>query len=291
MSDEPVEAFVHNGHTVALHQDTGCESPRDVDTLVGLFLGLPHRDYDIGDERINPTEEVPCPDCAGEGWEACDYCGGQGVRPPASEAELVVMLKAKHGARVVLAVGMIDHSGVSYYVGGGAHLMDPGGWDSGTCGYILDTPDRLQATMGGDVTDEQITKALTGEIEEYDRWARGECYGYVITDANGEQVDSCWGFIGHEWAVEAATEAADGLTAPTTVKFTVTATVEVDRATWAVEYGLQIADVPGDVADYYTADQVGQALRTGGNPLGPLGALSALTVRMPPAVGQERSEA
>lgn len=286
MSDEPVETFVHNGHTVALHYDTECDSPRDVDSLVGLFLGLPHRSYDIGDERINPEEEFPCPDCAGRG---CATCYDSGARAARSLTELAAALKAKHSARVLLPVGMIDHSGVSYYVGGGPHWSDTAGWDSGTCGFILDTPDRLQQTMGAGTTDEQITKALTGEIEEYDRWARGDCYGYVITDPNGEQVESCWGFIGHDYAVEEAKEIAGSLQAPAGIRFAIVATVEVDRAAWAHEYGVDTAEVPVDVAAYYTADQIGQALRTGGNPLGPLGVLGAVTVRMPPVVGQERS--
>jgi hypothetical protein len=42
--------------------------------------------------------------------------------------------------------------------------------------------------------------------EEYTRWANGECCGYVIEDATGELIDSCWGFIG-EYVIEAIREA------------------------------------------------------------------------------------
>lgn len=69
---------------------------------------------------------------------------------------------------------------------------------------------------------------IKGEQEEYRAWATGEVYGYVIeqrvtwerTDRPGatmqtwEHVDSCYGFYGHEYAVEAGREAWGALTAP-----------------------------------------------------------------------------
>lgn len=73
---------------------------------------------------------------------------------------------------------------------------------------------------------------VKGEIEEHNRWAEGDCYGYVIQklvrwiresslladgydDAEGrvewEDTDeSCWGFIGREYAEQEATEALAG---------------------------------------------------------------------------------
>jgi hypothetical protein len=235
-----------------------------------------------------PRDHISCPHCAGSG---CDECDGLGDREARSLAELAGGLKARYQARVVLPVGMIDHSGVSYYVGGGAHLMDPGGWDSGTAGFILDTPDRLAATMGDAVTDGQITEALTGEVAEYDSWARGDCYGYTITDANGEEVDSRWGFIGHDYAVEAATEAADGLEPPGTVRFTVTATVEVDRAEWATAYGVDTDQVPADVAAYFTVEQIREAVDAVPGLLGPLAQMKALAVAMPEPIRAEEDGA
>ena len=55
---------------------------------------------------------------------------------------------------------------------------------------------------------EQATKNLEGEIEEYAAWATGDCYGYVIEDENGDELDSCWGFYGMEYAIESAKESA-----------------------------------------------------------------------------------
>ena len=32
-------------------------------------------------------------------------------------------------------------------------------------------------------------------METYDCYLRGECYGFII-EKNGEEIDSCWGFLG-----------------------------------------------------------------------------------------------
>lgn len=64
---------------------------------------------------------------------------------------------------------------------------------------------------------------IKAEIEEYQNWADGEVYGYIIEEAvdwvrkdnedeemsTWEQVDdgSCWGFFGYKYAKESALEA------------------------------------------------------------------------------------
>ena len=55
--------------------------------------------------------------------------------------------------------------------------------------------------------DEQITEQLTAEVEQYSQWVSGQCYGYVITDSNGDEVVSCWGYIGYKDAKESASSA------------------------------------------------------------------------------------
>ena len=67
----------------------------------------------------------------------------------------------------------------------------------------------------GDTYEQSYAKAVKyaeGVLEEYVKWARGECYGVVVEtytrsdeDSEWELVDSdhCWGFIGMEYAEEA----------------------------------------------------------------------------------------
>lgn len=210
MSDT-VETHQHNGYTIEIVVDdtSDVESPRDYDGNLGIFVGLPHRSYNIGDEQLGREHEIQCVECGGTGEvldsdgtdTQCEACLGSGSRQPASQAELMADLKRVHQARVILPVGMLDHSGVSYYIGGGPHWSDSAGWDSGTCGFIMDTPDRLKAAWGEQVpTDEQIIAGLTSEVEVYSSWASGDVYGIVVKDPNGDDVESCWGFIGLEHA-------------------------------------------------------------------------------------------
>lgn len=71
------------------------------------------------------------------------------------------------------------------------------------------------------IESEQLDPAayLKGEAAEYEAWADGDVYGYVIeekvtwtrmdsgeTMTTWEHVDSCWGFYGYEYAKETARE-------------------------------------------------------------------------------------
>jgi hypothetical protein len=52
---------------------------------------------------------------------------------------------------------------------------------------------------------EQRFVAAKNIAREYSSWANGDCYGYVIENAaTGEEVDSSWGFVGYEYALEQA---------------------------------------------------------------------------------------
>ena len=181
--------------------DDSPESPREWSNL-GTFVGFEHRSYTIGDRRPTDAE-----------IKAAEYGGFDALEKH---------LRRQYGATVILRVGMLDHSGVSFYVGGGAHWSDSQGWDSGTCGYIFDTAES-RAECG--TAPEHIEAALRGEIETYNQWASGDVYGYIIErrtlcdlcatldqdeiptecpHCEIDDSDSCWGFYGtdlDEWDV------------------------------------------------------------------------------------------
>ena len=56
--------------------------------------------------------------------------------------------------------------------------------------------------------------SLKGSIQLFEDWAFGNVYGYEVLDANGENIDSCWGFFGDYdapySALSEAQSAADG---------------------------------------------------------------------------------
>lgn len=198
--NDVVDTRTKNGWTATIYYDQGCENPRD-DESHFLFLGLKHRRYEIGDETID--HDMDCPNgCDGgflynEATDAtdivCDLCSGEGraISLDMLEAFIEYKYKPLHMRRV----GMGDHSRVWYYLGGGAAACDPGGWDSGTAGFMLYLPEHKEA-WGGDPTTDELNAQMTAELREYTDWCNGNCYGYIITDINGDEVDSCWGLIG-----------------------------------------------------------------------------------------------
>jgi hypothetical protein len=54
-------------------------------------------------------------------------------------------------------------------------------------------------------------KLVEGLIENYQTWANGDVWGFIIEDADGVELESCWGFYGSDSCIEAGKEAADGI--------------------------------------------------------------------------------
>lgn len=196
MSDQLVDTTKHGSFTIEVRYDSEASSPRG-DCNLGLFLGFPHRSYEIGDQKFDPSEySRHCEACNSSGEvpgsdESCPACGGEGCVRPTSERQIMEWIKQDWDATVVLKVGMIDHSGVSYYIGGGPNAADPGGWDSGTCGFILDAKANRDECFGDQayLNEAGVTKALAAEIDEYSKWANGEVYWIRVLDRNGNALD------------------------------------------------------------------------------------------------------
>lgn len=86
--------------------------------------------------------------------------------------------------------------------------------DHGHIGFVFLTREEILDTWGGKIlTAKRKTNAiayLKAVVDEYGQYLDGEVYGYVITDHDEEEVDSCWGFIGYNYAIEEAKAAANG---------------------------------------------------------------------------------
>jgi hypothetical protein len=85
---------------------------------------------------------------------------------------------------ISLPVYMYDHSGITI-----STTPFSCGWDSGQIGYIF--MDAVEAQKF-----EKPLDILEGDIKSLDQFIRGEVYGYVIIDAEGNDTDSCWGYLG-----------------------------------------------------------------------------------------------
>lgn len=129
-----------------------------------------------------------------------------------SAANLRRYIELKYDTLAFAWLGLLDHSGLHLYMGGGTHWSDGGGWDSGTVGFAFVSEEKAVEAWGTpDV--ERAERALEVEVETYDAYLQGEVYGYTIDLENGETVDSCWEYYGYNNALTAMEEALDELAA------------------------------------------------------------------------------
>lgn len=189
---ETYETEQYKGYTIKIVQDPDPMSPREWDNL-GTMVCF-HNHYDLGDK--------------GHGYNSGDFEGWDDLRRH---------LEIEEGARIILPLALIDHSGISMYISSGAHPMDPGGWDSGQVGFYFVTAEQLRK----EYSVKRITKAIEAKAEEvlrnevkvYNDYLTGNVYGYIIEDPDGEQIDSCGGFVGEpDYCLDEAQGIVDGLT-------------------------------------------------------------------------------
>lgn len=193
-----IESETAHGLTIRIIPDEDPESPRDWSNL-GVML-CSHPRYDLGDEKLDPGN-----------YE--------------SEAELVAELYEERGARVVLPLYLLDHSGITMRAGDAlttradAFVSDPGGWDTSMVGFIIDTPEtRRELGASEEVSDEEIAKHLAGEVETYATFLEGGIVAYLVEDEDGTVLDSCHGFYSVEEALEQGREMAAYLARDRTIR-------------------------------------------------------------------------
>jgi hypothetical protein len=166
-----IDTFKVGDRQVKIFPDGDCASPREDDNL-GTIVYTSTR-YRLGDTRL-------------EGYQIKD-------------------LEDSPDTAVWLPVYAYIHSGIALNTTG---FSCP--WDSGQCGIIYVTVDKLIKEYGADTPENRVLaeKVLRAEVETFGEFVGGECYGYVVEDPDGEEVDACWGFIGFDSVKQAAREAA-----------------------------------------------------------------------------------
>ena len=120
-----------------------------------------------------------------------------------------------------LPLYIYEHSGITISTGG---FSCP--WDSGQAGWIYTTKEDVLECGGKiqgkkkyiKVTERNWKRAaqlwLEGEVEQYDQYLQGDCYGYVIDELDpdtnewDENTDSCWGYYSNKWGDELIEEIA-----------------------------------------------------------------------------------
>lgn len=231
MHDEYIaETFEHNGYTIKIIQDEDASNPRkEFDHAATMACW--HRRYDLGDEQPSGSPSDWLDSLAEEYrpgfvdyWDNTMYQrivhGNVRIAETADkrgeiwrERRTQALWRILDAHYVMLPLGLIDHSGISMYVGSGAHSCDPGGWDSGQVGWAYIDRKKAIKEWGGKSgrftkrVRKQARECIEAEVEEYDQYLTGDVWGFVIETPDGKDVDSCWGHFGLEWCKQAAIEA------------------------------------------------------------------------------------
>lgn len=160
-----VESFECAGLTINIFYDDDPLNPRKDYTPFGHMVCF-HRRYNLGDKH-----EFSSP----EDFEEWAKSQGDNV--------------------LSLPLYLYDHSGITMSTGS---FHDP--WDSGQVGWIYTTKEEVRKEYARKYVSKKLAKRvyelLEGEVKSYDDYLTGNCYGFVIEDSEGEEVYSCWGFLG-----------------------------------------------------------------------------------------------
>lgn len=180
-----------DGNYVEIKWDCDCESPREYDNLGTFYTWL--NSYGSPDKAPSLEDLFDEYDLWDE-WEKVE------------RANPVAWFAAKLNelGHVAVPVSAYIHSGITYSVGTPSQFYDAQ-WDAGYAGVIFVEAEKVCGSdWCADITEitpetrKVINRYLADEVDYYDEWARGHCYGYVMYDKSGDEIDSCWGFIGDD---------------------------------------------------------------------------------------------
>lgn len=170
---------VHQGHMIKIYHDPDAESPREWSNLGTLICW--HRRYRLGDSHQFDSPEAFLRDLVDISHQ-CDL-------------SIELLRDRAERKAILLPVFLYDHSGLAMNTIG-FHCP----WDSGQVGYVYVTLEAVRTEFGvkrvTKALREKAAEILCGEIVSYDAYLGGRVYGYVI-EQDGEEVDACWGFVGH----------------------------------------------------------------------------------------------
>jgi hypothetical protein len=198
-------------------QDEDAPNPREEFDNIGEMVCW-HGRYILGDKAVNPRKYDPRDFVL---WVMLDECSDERraminaledddeavYGEDAVTMEMAMTLAEKF--YVIAPCWLYDHSGIS--MSRGSQCM----WDSGQVGFQYVSLSKLREVYGEDKTEEQLRglgkELLDQELEVYDQYLQGDVWGYVTEDADGVEVDSCWGYFGFQHAKDSANEAVDYL--------------------------------------------------------------------------------
>jgi len=204
--NECIHEEEYRGFTIKVYPDYDeHNNPRDWDNLGTMVCW--HKRYTLGDEGY-------CPPSGGTRYESVrDWREDKASNHVPFDVDGLsdaTLWKIVNRYYLVLELGLLDHSGLHMWVGGGAHWSDSAGWDSGSIGFIYVSHEDIRENWsvksvrhkvkrhgGGRIKAiDYARNVLKSEVDTYDDFLTGSVYGYVIETPEGEEIGSCWGFFG-----------------------------------------------------------------------------------------------
>jgi hypothetical protein len=161
----------------------GCDDPRSWDNVAHFICR--HGRYKLGDNDNIEGELQKLADKFKVDIEGLNF---------------LQVIKALNDYCVIKPISMYEHSGCTVFFGA---PTDP--WDSGYIGFGYVTFEDIDGPNCGrnakDYPDwrDQAEEIMDGEMDTYDRYVRGEVYGYFVEEYDADEGEwnetgSCWGF-------------------------------------------------------------------------------------------------
>jgi hypothetical protein len=179
---ETIKTEVYKGFNINIVADNDTESPREWDNL-GTMVCF-HRNYNLGDKTSYSESDF-------DSWGEL-------------KAQLV-----KDGARIILPLGLYDHSGITMYIGNNHDR-----WDGGQVGFIYVTAENIRKEYSvKKITKKILAQAeelLRGEVKTYDKYLTGDVVGFQVEDTDENMIDSCYGYYDKDDAIAEAKSIIDG---------------------------------------------------------------------------------
>lgn len=182
---EPIETLEKDGRTVEIHYEEDGEfcDPRDADNFCTMVLFGKARSY--GDEHDYRSEDYT-------GWD-----------------DMWAALEREHPRGVVLPVYVMDHGSIALSTTDfWFRAVDSAGWDWTQVGFAVVSAQDVRDNWGykriSRKLRERAEELVRNEVELQGHYVNGECYYWSEVDADGEEIDSCGGFVGLDSVREGA---------------------------------------------------------------------------------------
>ena len=167
MDESRANIKLKNGNTLSIYQDMSAESPREWDNICKMICF--HTRYNIGDKHDIDHGDY-------NSWEE--------------------MQEENFGDDAIIMP-------IYAYTKGGINLATTPfscPWDSGRVGFAVVTKQDIIDSYGeyNDANVASAKRCIESELETYNDYLSGECYGFILKDSEGEEIDSCFGFYGYD---------------------------------------------------------------------------------------------